>query len=72
MRAITIRFNELAYDFIAHEAVRTGAPFAEFVRGAALVRAALTFSARDPTNTAELLSLYETATAALERLGIGE
>ena len=67
----TIRFDPQAWEYIAREAAHLGMPAAEFVRTAALARAAFNISQRSPEEAAAFKALYDSAGLldAAEKLG---
>lgn len=57
----TIRFDPQAWEYISREAAHMGIPASEFVRTAALARAAFNISRRSPDEAAEFNELYDAA-----------
>lgn len=62
-----IRFDPQAWDYISREAAHLGMPAAEFVRTAALARAAFCISQRDPEEGKAFSALYAAAHEVAEK-----
>src|SRR3954449_6963265 len=67
LRPTTIRFSDPIYEFVSREAAAAGESVAEFVREAALARAAAFYVRRDGPALDELFELYAAAKAFDQR-----